>query len=260
MDSTNNFVGNDSAPGVAQGQATDNSNEQNVNPGAIRKSTTQGILSALSNASGVQFQSVEDALAFMARVGAQTTSGGSAQPAMEPKVQQQPGRVTTNDLHEQFQRLQQDLHSKEQKLREKELDADIQRAMGDRFDQDLMDYALGKVKSNIQWNDDGTYAIVNSKGQERYGSDGNPLSIQGLVQEVAQGNPKLLKQSNLNSGSGLRPGQGQFTGATDEAIPDYSRDPAAFNAWAARNGLGKNIGLKGLGVTATVQNSSRKIL
>lgn len=260
MDSTNTFVGNDTAPGVAQGQATDNSNEQNVNPGAIRKSTTQGILSALSNASGVQFQSVEDALAFMARVGAQTTSGGSVQPAVEPKVQQQPGRVTANDLHEQFQKLQQDLHSKEQKLREKELDADIQRAMGDRFDQDLLDYALSKVKSNIQWNNDGTYAIVNSKGQERYGTDGNPLTIQGLVQEVAQGNPKLLKQSNTNSGSGLRPGQGQFAGAIDEAIPDYSRDPAAFNAWAARNGLGKNVGLKGLGVTATVQNSSRKIL
>ena len=132
--------------------------------------------------------------------------------------------------------------------------------MGDKFDSDLLDYALSKVKSNIQWNNDGTYVIVNNKGQERYGSDGNPLTIQGLVNEVAQGNPKLLKQSQLNSGSGLRPGQGSFTGAFDETIPDYSRDPAAFNAWAAKNGLGKNIGLKGLGVTATVASSSRKVL
>lgn len=254
------FVGAEIAPGVAQDQTTDNSNEQNVNPGAIRKSTTQSLLNALSNASGTQFQSVEDALAFMARVGAQSTSGGSAQPAVEQKMQQSSGRVTTNDLHEQFQKLQNDLSVKEQRLREKELDADIQRAMGDRFDSDLLDYALSKVKSNIQWNNDGTYAIVNSKGQERYGSDGMPLTIQGLVQEVAQGNPKLLKQSNANSGSGLRPGQGQFTGAPDEVIPDYSRDPAAFNAWAQRNGLGKNIGLKGLGVTATVSSSSRKVL
>lgn len=254
------FGGNDNAPGVAQGQDSDNGNEQSVNPGAIRKSTTQGILNALSNASGTQFQSVEDALAYMARVGAQSTSGGSAQPAMEPKLQQSSGRVTTNDLHEQFQRLQQDLQTKEQRLREKELDSDIQRAMGDKFDSDLLDYALSKVKSNIQWNDDGTYVIVNSKGQERYGNDGNPLTIQGLVQEVAQGNPKLLKQSQLNSGSGLRPGQGQFTGALDDAIPDYSRDPAAFNAWAAKNGLGKSVGLKALGVTATVSSSSRKVL
>lgn len=260
MDINKNFGGNDNAPGVAQGQETDNSNEQNVNPGAIRKSTTQSLLNALSNASGTQFQSVEDALAFMARVGAQSTSGGSAQPAMEPKLQNNSGRVTTNDLHERFNELQQSLAQKEQRLREKELDSDIQRAMGDRFDSDLIDYALSKVKSNIQWNDDGTYVIVNNKGQERYGNDGNPLTIQGLVQEVAQGNPKLLKQSNTNSGSGLRPGQGQFTGALDDAIPDYSRDPAAFNAWAQKNGLGKNIGLKGLGVTATVSSSSRKIL
>jgi hypothetical protein len=214
----------------------------------------------MSNASGTQFQSVEDALAYMARVGAQTNSGGSAQPTVDTKTQQSSGRVTTNDLHEQFSKLQQDLASKEQRLREKELDSDIQRSMGEKFDPDLLDYALGKVKSNIQWNQDGTYAIVNSKGQERYGSDGMPLSIQGLVQEVAQGNPKLLRQSNLNSGSGLRPGQGSFTGASDEMIPDYSRDPAAFNAWANKNGLGKGVGLKGLGVTATVSSTSRKVL
>jgi hypothetical protein len=256
----NSIVGNGQAPGTAQVDANQDSGEQNVNPGAIRKSTTQSLLNALSNASGTQFQSVEDALAFMARVGAQT-SGGSAQPTVDIKQpQQSSGRVTTNDLHEQFQKLQNDLSVKEQRLREKELDSDIQRSMGDRFDPDLLDYALSKVKSNIQWNQDGTYAIVNSKGQERYGSDGMPLTIQGLVQEVAQGNPKLLKQSNLNSGSGLRPGQGSFTGALDESVPDYSRDPAAFNAWANKNGLGKGVGLKGLGVTASVSSSSRKVL
>jgi hypothetical protein len=258
MDQTSSFVGNDVAPVTAQDPSGE-AGEQNVNPGAIRKSTTQSLLNALSNASGTQFQSVEDALAYMARVGAQTNNGGNVQPVEQPK-QQNVGRVTTNDLHEQFSKLQQDLAVKEQRLREKELDADIQRAMGDRFDSDLIDYALNKVKNNIQWNSDGTYAIVNQKGQERYGSDGMPLTIQGLVKEVAQGNPKLLKQSNANSGSGLRPGQGSFTGAQDEVIPDYSRDPAAFNAWANRNGLGKGVGLKGLGVTATVSGTSRKVL
>ena len=256
-----NFVGNDVAPVTAQDSMSE-AGEQNVNPGAIRKSTTQSLLTALSNASGTQFQSVEDALSYMARVGAQNNNGGNVQPSGQPKAQQQSsnGRVTTNDLHEQFSKLQNDLAVKEQRLREKELDSDIQRAMGDRFDSDLIDYALNKVKNNIQWNDDGTYAIVNQKGQERYGSDGMPLTIQGLVQEVAQGNPKLLRQSNSNSGSGLRPGQGSFTGALEESIPDYSRDPAAFNAWANKNGLGKGVGLKGLGITASVSSSSRKVL
>ena len=260
MDQTSSFVGNEQPTGTAQDHVSGEAGEQNVNPGAIRKSTTQSLLNALSNASGTQFQSVEDALAYMARVGAQNNNGGNVQPVEQPRQQNSSGRVTTNDLHERFNELSQNLARKEQALRERDLDTDIQRAMGDRFDNDLVDYALNKVKSNIQWNDDGSYAIVNQKGQERYGSDGMPLSIQGLVEEVAKGNPKLLRQSHSNSGSGLRPGQGSFTGAMDEAIPDYSRDPAAFNAWANKNGLGKGVGLKGLTVSATVQNSSRKVL
>ena len=255
------FVGNDNAAGnqsvdINQEHGTD---APKVNPGSIRKSQTQSILNALSNAAGVQFESVEAAAAWAARIGAQQTLGGSEQPVDKP-VQQSKSRGKDSDLHEQFSKLQQDLQVKEQRLREKELDADIQRNMGDRFDPDLLDYALSKVKSNISWNDDGTYSIVNSKGQERYGQDGNPLTIQGLVQEVAKGNPKLLKQSQQNSGSGLRPGQGSFAGEMGESIPDYTRDPAAFNAWAQRNGLGKNVGLKGMTVSASVSSGSKKIL
>jgi hypothetical protein len=256
-----NFVGNDSQTNANQSLSqAEGGNEQKIDPGAIRKSTTQSILNALGNASGNQFGSVEEALAFMARTSVQQKSDGHAQPQDVQPAQKSPGRVTSNDLQEQFSKLQQDLARKDQALREKELDSNIQKAMGDKFDQDLLDYALNKVKSNIQWNDDGSYQITDNKGRERYAQDGHPLTIQGLVNEVAQGNPKLLKQSNLNSGSGLRPGQGSFTGATDEAVPDYSRDPAAFNAWANKNGLGKGVGLKGLSVTAITSTSSRKVL
>ena len=255
----NEFVGNDNASGS---QSQDNNLEHGsdtpkVNPGAIRKSTTQSLLNAFSNASGQQFDSVEAAIAWAARVGASQNVGGSEQPVEQPK---QRTRTTNNDLQDQFAKLQQDLQLKEQRLREKELDADIQRVMGDRFDNDLLDYALTKVKGNIQWNDDGTYSIVNSKGQERYGVDGNPLTLNGLVDELAKSNPKLLKQSLQTSGSGLRPGQGMFAGEVTDSMPDYSRDPAAFNAWAQRNGLGKKVGLKGMNVQATVSTSTRKVL
>jgi hypothetical protein len=253
------FVGNDLAPGATQ-DLDGNSAEQNVNPGAIRKSTTNSILNALSNASGQNFESVEAALSFMARTSAQQTTGGNAQPVEPQQTERRSNRLTTNDLHEQFNRLQQDLSIKEQKLREKELDSDIQRAMGERFDPDLLDYALTKVKSNIEWYDDGTYAITDNRGRERYGMDGSPLTIAGLVEEVATGNPKLLRQSNNSGGSGMRPGQGSFAGALEEGIPDYTRDPAAFNAWAARNGLGKNVGLKGMKVSASASTATRKIL
>jgi len=253
-----NVVGNDSQ-GTENLDVNQNSDGQaQVNPGAIRKSQTQGILNALSAASGQQFESVEAAAAWAARVSAMSAqSGGSAQPKVDSQSKQ--GRATNTDLQEQFQALQNKLSMQEQQLREKELDGDIRSAMGEKFDSDLLDYALSKVKSNIQWNDDGSYSIINNKGQQRYSQDGTPLSIRGLVEEVGKSNPKLLKQNTLQGGSGLRPGQGQFAGAPDDAIPDYSRDPAAFNAWASRNGLGKNVGLKGVGVQVSNSMSQKKV-
>jgi hypothetical protein len=256
----NNIDGNATAPEAAQDNvATDGK----VNPGAIRKSTTSSILNALSQASGQNFDSVEAAIGYMARTASQN-NGGNAQPVdvettNESRMGREVGNETT-DLRDQFMRLQRDLAQKERALRMKELDTEILRNMGDRFDPDLQDYALQKIKNNLTFKRDGSYAITNSKGQERYGMDGNPLNLKSLVEEVAQGNPKLLKQNNLSSGSGMRPGQQTFAGAVPDSIPDYSKDPAAFNAWAQKMGLGKRVGLKGAGVTATVSGTSRKIV
>lgn len=256
----NNLAGNATAPDMEQ---VETPTSDKVNPGAIRKSTTQSLLNALSQASGQNFESVEAALSYVARTSNQKL-GGNAQPIVEHE-QQEPrmGREVaddTTDLREQFYKLQKDLASKERALRQKELDTEILRHMGDRFDPDLADYALSKVKSNIQWKKDGSYAIVNSKGQERYGMDGNPLTIQGLIQEVATGNPKLLKQTTVQGGSGLRPGQPSFAGAPMDQVPDYSKNPAEFNAWASRMGLGKGQGLKGTTVSATVSTQTRKVI
>lgn len=255
-------VGNEQALAEEQVSHTQNSSNDKVNPGAIRKSTTQGILNALSTASGHDFNTVEDAIAYIARSQSQKVSGGNEQPVEQPRSSNnnnnQPSHET--DLQEQFMKLKRDLESKERALMQKEIDADIMSIMGDKFDPDLMDYALQKVKSNIKFNRDGTYAIINSKGQERYGMDGTPLTINSLVDEIAQGNPKLLKQSHVSGGSGLRPGQGRFAGAPTDEIPDYSRDPAAFDAWARNMGLGKGSGLKGASVQASVSSGSRKIL
>ena len=239
-------------------ESTQSSSESTVNPSAIRKSQTQGILNALSKASGQQLSSVEDAVQFIAQQKAvQTQVGGNVQPVEQRQPQQQTRSVSNNDLQEQFQKLQSELNQKETALKGKELESDIMQSMGDRFDPDLTEYALQKVKSNIQWNEDKTYSIVNSKGQERYGQDGEPLTLKDLVEEVAQGNPKLLKQSTTQSGSGLRPGQSKFAGSDLDAIPDYSRDPAAFKAWKQRNGLGRGVGLKGLSVSASDSSPKR---
>lgn len=255
-----NIVGNDTAPaGEQESQTTQNSLQQQVNPGAIRKSTTQNILNALSNASGENFDSVESAIAYITRSTEKQNTVDNAQSVEQPTRSNKPAHEET-DLREQFVKLQRDLQQKENALRQKELDSEILNNMGDRFDPDLKEYALQKVKNNLSIKRDGTYTIINSKGQERYSSDGNPLSLQELVNEVAQGNPKLLKQSSAPGGSGLRPGQQNFAGAASDQIPDYSRDPAAFNAWAKSMGLGKGSGLKGSTVQASVSTQSRKVI
>lgn len=252
--------GNATAPEVSQDNGT---NDKQVNAGAIRKSTTQGILNALSQASGQNFDSVEAAIGYMARTASQNNVGNAQPVDVDPTDNSRMGRDVgddTTDLRDQFMKLQRDLATKERALRMKELDTEILRNMGDRFDNDLQDYALQKIKSNLTLKRDGSYVITNSKGQERYGMDGNPLDIKSLVEEIAQGNPKLLKQNNLASGSGLRQGQQQFAGAVPDQIPDYSKDPAAFNAWANKMGLGKRVGLKGASVSASVSTASRKII
>lgn len=237
-------------------QAGTEAQDSKINPGAIRRATTQSILKAASAATGIEFDSVESMAAALARLSAQGQSANPQHSAAEPQGK---SRLTTNDLHEQFVALRQDLSKKEQQLREKELDGDIRNAMGDRFDPDLVEYALSKVKSNIVW-EDGSYAIVNSKGQVRYGEDGNPMTISGLVSEVAKANPKLLKVNNsAPTGSGLRPREGMFGGEA-EVMPDYITDPAGFNAWVTRNGLGRGVGLKGVRASVTNSSTSKRVV
>jgi hypothetical protein len=242
---------NDTTP-----QSQGNGQEQTINPGAIRKSTTQSILKAVSNASGMEFQSIEDLTAAMARLAVQTNTMATSTPTQEPKATK---RNDVSELQEQFVALKTDLSKKEQQLRERELDADIRGVMGDKFDTDLLDYALTKVRQNIEWNSDGTYSIINSKGQTRYDDNGNPMSIQGLVGEIAKTNPKLLKQSTSAVGSGLRM-NGNFGVEVGDNIPDYSTDPAAFKAWAQRNGLGRGAGLKGVKAQVSVGNTSKRVI
>ena len=258
----NDIGGNEQQALSEEAVGTDNTESQNTsseskgNPSAIRKSNTQGILNALSRASGQKLDSVEDAVAFITKSTAQSQIGGNAQP-VEKSLTQQSRSVSNNDLQEQFQNLQKQLSQKEAALKGKQLESEILQSMGDKFDPDLTEYALQKVKSNIQWNDDNTYSIINSKGQERYGQDGNPLTIRDLVNEVGQGNPKLLKQAFTQSGSGLRPGQTRFAGSELDAVPDFATNPAAFRAWKEKRGLGSGTGLKSMGIKISDSTPNR---
>ncbi len=98
------------------------SSESTVNPSAIRKSQTQGILNALSKASGQNLSSVEDAVQFIAQQKAvQTQVGGNAQPVAQRQPETQTRSVLNNNLQEQFQKLQSELASKDKDLEGREL-------------------------------------------------------------------------------------------------------------------------------------------
>lgn len=236
------------------------------NAGAIRKSTTQSILKAAANATGMEFQSVEDMMSAIARMSAMASVKDTQQPQSKPTQQSQHSeddsgdggrkRVTNNDLAERYDALRKEMADKERKLLERQLDDNIRGSLGDRFDPGFMDYTLSKIKGQLI-EQDGDWIVVNGRNQQRYHAEGRPMTVRDLVEELAADNPKLLRQSAVTGGSGLRPQSGAFNGGIPgdgEVIPDYTRDPAAFNAWAARRGLGKNAGLKT--VTASVYNSS----
>jgi hypothetical protein len=240
-----------------QSEQTDTQVEQKqVNPAAIRKSTQQSMLKAASNATGMDFQSMDDMIATIARLSQQVQSQSTQQAQTQSETpQEKQKRVQGTDLQDQIAAMKKQMEDQQANLRQKELDGSIRNAMGDRFDGDMADYTINKIKSQLVEND-GDWIVVNSKNQQRYTQDGNPMSVRDLIEEVARANPKLLRQAPVQGGSGLRPQQGMYDGAPGdgEFVPDFSKDPAAFNMWASKHGLGKNSGLKS--VMATVTNST----
>jgi len=236
-----------------QGQTQD----QQVNPAAIRKSTQQATLKALSNATGMEFQSMDDLISTVARLSqqAQVAQQPKAQPQGETEEQKQK-RITANDLQDQLQVMKQQFEQQQAALKQKELDGSIRNAMSDLFDPAFSDYTISEIKRQLV-EQDGDWIVVDSKNRQRYSTEtGAPFTVKELIDEMGKNNPKLLRQvAQSSGGSGLRPRGGMFDGmpGDGENVPDYTKDPAAFEQWASRKGLTKNSGLKSLGVR--VQNS-----
>jgi len=247
-----------------QGQLDQQSNaanqpkdDQAVNPAAIRKSTQASMLKALSNATGTEFQSMEDLISTVARLSQQAQlAKAPAQPQGETE-EQKAKRVTANDLQDQLQAMKQQFEQQQLALRQKELDSSIRSAMGDKIDPAFSDYSINEIKRQLV-EQDGEWIVVDSKNRQRYSTEtGAPFTVKELIEEMGRNNPKLLRQSLAPSGgSGLRPQGSMFDGmpGDGEFVPDYTKDPAAFEQWASRKGLTKNSGLKSIGVR--VENSS----
>lgn len=227
-----------------------------VNPGDIRKSTTRGILSAVQAATGQQFNSIEEMIAWSARANQSLSAGPQAQ---SPAPQVQPAPSKDNGMaavQAQLAAMQEAMARKDQQLRERETESQIMGSLGDQFEPELQEFVVSKVKANIKWDGD-RMTIVDTNGNPRYNLDnGQPLGIRDLVTEIGKQYPKTLKQSQVpGSGPGMRSGGSTVSMNT---VPDYASDPAAFALWAQANGLGKkNTGMRGK-LTTSVSSSLKR--
>lgn len=250
----------DQNSGTPTGQQGQQKDDQQINPAAIRKSTQASMLKALSNATGTEFQSMEDLISTVARLSQQAQQ--SSKPAQQTESQEEKQkRITANDLQDQLQAMKQQFEQQQQALRQKELDNSIRNVMGDKFDPQFSDYTINEIKRQLV-EQDGDWIVVDSKNRQRYSVDtGAPFTVKELIDEMARNNPKLLRQAQVpQGGSGLRPqGGGLFNGVPGdgEFVPDYTKDPAAFEQWASRKGLTKNSGLKSIGITVTNSSPNR---
>lgn len=227
---------------------------QAPNPGDIRKSTTKGILAAVQAATGQQFNSVEEMIAWSARA---HQSMAVAPQAQAPQPQVQPAKENgMAAIQAQLAAMQEAMSRKDQQLRERETESQIMGSLGDQFEPELQEFVVSKVKANIKWDGD-KMIVADANGNPRYNLDnGQPLGIRDLVGEIAKQYPKTLKQTQVpGSGPGMRSGGASVN---MNAVPDYAADPAAFALWAQQNGLGKkNVGMKGK-LIANVSSSLKR--
>lgn len=238
------------------------STETQPNPGAIRRRATQNILDAARQVSEHNFSSVEDLINHIADLERQVKI--SQQLQTNPTTAQQEtkqSRVTNTDLADKYEQLKLEIAQKEEKLRERDLDNTIRAAIQDRFDSDLLEYSSAKIRQSLVFQDD-EWIVVDSKQRQRYNTNGQPMTVRDLADELAQKNPKLLRQrEEMPQGSGLRSPSIFDNRESDlETVPDYTRDPAAFNRWAQSRGLGRGNGLKSMGIQVSSSSQSRKIM
>ena len=216
------------------------------NPGDVRKSTTKNLLGVVGKATGEQFNSVEELVAWSVR---NATAAKTVEPVqdVQPRTDNRPGRSNVED---QIRAMQEAMARKDAQLRERDLDSTLRNSMGDTFEPELAEFVTGKVRDSVKWVNDQP-VIVDGNGNTRYNMEtGEPMSLADALQEIGRKYPKTLKSSTpTGSGAGLR--GGSVASISPDSIPDYSTDPAAFNLWAKQNGFGKGTGLSGMRVQTT---------
>lgn len=210
----------------------------NIDAGVVRKSTQTRLLKAVSEATGVQIDNV-DALVEIVSKAAQTKQAAPTQ--TESQV--------PTDLAKQLALMQEELANHKAAIAQKELENQLTRAMGAQFDDEVQDYAMSKIKSQVKLVD-GAWVAVNAAGEVRYGVDGKAVTPAALVSEFAQTNQRLLKNATPQ-GTGF---QGGATSSSANVVPDPT-DIVAFKAWAEKQGL---RGTNKMNIGVSLSNSMKR--
>lgn len=106
------------------------------------------------------------------------------------------------------------------------------------------DDVLERVKAQVRLDEqDGDFipVVVNQKGEKRFDANGDPVTIQSLVQDFLEKKPHLRK-SNLQSGSGSNGGSGESLSAgsfTQEQLKDPKFFQEHYNEIMAQVRSGK---------------------
>lgn len=211
-----------------------NNDVEQPSAGVVRKSTQTRLLKAVSEATGVQIDNV-DALVEIVSKAAQTKQAAP--------TQTEAAQVPT-DLAKQLAAMQEELANHKAAIAQKELENQLTRAMGAQFDDEVQDYAMSKIKSQVKLVD-GAWVAVNAAGEVRYGVDGKAVTPAALVSEFAQTNQRLLKNATPQ-GTGF---QGGATSSSANVVPDPT-DIVAFKAWAEKQGL-RGTNKMNIGVSLT---------
>jgi len=230
----------DTQPANTAADYNQQTTQQGPNLGAIRKSGQQEVLQALSKVAGVDFSKTKDAIKFVESL---KNTGGNDK---ANKSSKSGGTGEIAELRNMIQGLQSQLQQKDQAVRKTTLQSQIKEtAVKIGFDPNMLDIATPLFESQIDYTEDGNFYIKGPNGGPRLDSNGNPVGLDFLAQDILRQRPKLAADDG-RSGTGSKFGMG-IQGDSNE-IPDAGQDLEGWKKWKERQGIGGRS-LKGMNVS-----------
>lgn len=222
------------------------------NAGDLRRAGQREVLNVLSKATGQVFNNAREAAAYYESL--KETKAGDSDQSNNKQHKQPDGKSSGEiaELRQMIQSLQADLSKKDTAVKQANIEAQITQAMGKNgFDPEYFDLAKIEFNKQLAFDDNGEFYVKGKDGNVRLDKNGDPFTLDLLAADIIKSRPKLAKE-DARTGTGTRFGfKGPSVDVDDQ--PDASKDPAAWRAWATRQGTNS---LKGMQVN--VSNTAKR--